>query len=104
MTTENKAMLGSYLRNLLGVTLALMLTTMQAAGAASPLDFGVGEWLTLANGLWAAAIPTVIRYFNKKDPAFGQIAEAISKEVSKKLAQAAKLASKKSAPKKVTKK
>lgn len=92
MTKENKAMLDSYLRNLLGVVLALMFATMGSAGVTSPLDFGVAEWLTMANGLWAAALPTVIRYFNKKDPAFGHIAKAVAKEVSKKLTEAAKKA------------
>lgn len=98
MTKENKAMLESYLRNLLGVVLALTFATMGSAGVVSPLDFGVAEWLTVANGLWAAAVPTLIRYFNKKDPAFGRIAESVAKEVSKKLKEAAKKASSKKKP------
>jgi hypothetical protein len=85
-------MLDSYLRNLLGVVLALVTTTMATAGVASPLDFAVGDWLTVANGLWAAAVPTLIRYVSKKDPAFGLIAEVAAKEVSKKIAEAAKKA------------
>jgi hypothetical protein len=52
---------------------------------ASPLDFGLGEWLTVANGLWAAAVPTLIRYLNKKDPAFGLVAETLAKGVTTKL-------------------
>jgi hypothetical protein len=92
MNTQTKAMLDSYLRNLLGVVLALVTTTMASAGVASPLDFGAGEWLTVANGLWAAAVPTLIRYVSKKDPAFGLVAEVAAKEVSKKLATAAKKA------------
>jgi len=83
-------MLDSYLRNLLGVVLALVSTTMVSAGVSSPLDFGTAEWLTIANGLWAAAVPTLLRYLNKKDPAFGVVAEAAAKEVSKKLSTAAK--------------
>lgn len=43
----NKAMIDSYLRNLLGVVLALVTTTMASSGVASPLDFGLGEWLEL---------------------------------------------------------
>ena len=95
-------MLDSYLRNLLGVGLALVTTTMASAGVASPVDFGAGEWLTVANGLWAAAVPTLIRYVSKKDPAFGLVASVAAKEVSKKIASAAKKASpkKKSATKK----
>jgi hypothetical protein len=63
---------------------------MVSAGVSSPLDFGTAEWLTIANGLWAAAVPTLLRYLNKKDPAFGVVAEAAAKEVSKKLSTAAK--------------
>lgn len=104
MNTQTKAMLDSYLRNLLGVVLALVTTTMASAGVASPLDFSASEWLTVANGLWAAAVPTLIRYVSKKDPAFGLVAEVAAKEVSKKLATAAKKApAKKPAAKKTTK-
>jgi type IV secretory pathway TrbD component len=89
MNEQMKAALDSYLRNLLGVVLALVTTTMATAGVASPLDFGLGEWLTVANGLWAAAVPTLIRYANKKDPAFGLVAETLAKGVSTKLETAA---------------
>jgi hypothetical protein len=100
-----KTMLDSYLRNLLGVVLALVTTTMASAGLSSPLDFGIAEWLTVANGVWAAAVPTLLRYVNKKDPAFGLVAEVAAKEVSKKLSEAAKKApAKKPATKKATKK
>jgi type IV secretory pathway TrbD component len=97
-TKEIKAALDSYLRNLLGVALALITTTLANSGLASPLDFGTGEWLTVANGLWAAAVPTILRYVNKKDPAFGLIAEVATKEVSKKLSEAAKKAPAKKKP------
>jgi hypothetical protein len=105
MDTKNiKGILDSYLRNLLGVVLALVTTTMANSGLASPLDFGSGEWLTVANGLWAAAVPTLLRYINKQDPAFGLVAEVAAKEVSKKLSEAAKKAPKKApaAPKKAS--
>jgi type IV secretory pathway TrbD component len=98
MNTKTKAMLDSYLRNLLGVGLALVTTTMASAGVASPVDFGAGEWLTVANGLWAAAVPTLIRYVSKKDPAFGLVAEVAAREVSKKIASAAKKAPSKKKP------
>jgi type IV secretory pathway TrbD component len=94
MNEQIKAALESYLRNLLGVVLALVTTTMASAGVASPLDFGLGEWLTVANGLWAAAVPTLIRYVNKKDPAFGLVAETLAKGVTTKLETAAKAAPK----------
>lgn len=100
MNAQLKAALDSYLRNLLGVALALVTTTMANAGVASPLDFGVSEWLVVANGLWAAAVPTLIRYVNKKDPAFGLVATAVASGVSKKLEEAAETA--KPAPKKAT--
>jgi hypothetical protein len=98
MNTQMKTMIDSYLRNLLGVALALVTTTMASAGVSSPLDFGTAEWLTVANGLWAAAVPTLLRYVNKKDPAFGLVAEVAAKEVSKKLVAAAKKAPAKKAP------
>ena len=100
MNQQIKSALDSYLRNLLGVVLALVTTTMASAGVASPLDFGLGEWLTIANGLWAAAVPTLIRYVNKKDPAFGLVAETLAKGVTTKLETAAKEATK--APTKAT--
>jgi type IV secretory pathway TrbD component len=112
MNVQTKAALDSYLRNLLGVVLALVTTTMATAGVASPLDFGLGEWLTVANGLWAAAVPTLIRYANKKDPAFGLVAQAAATAVTKKLEEKitevpakstpAKPTATKSAPKKPT--
>jgi type IV secretory pathway TrbD component len=98
----NKAMIDSYLRNLLGVVLALVTTTMANKGLASPLDFGVGEWLTVANGLWAAAVPTALRWLNTKDPAFGKVAEVLAAEVSKKIATAVKEAPAKPPVKKAT--
>jgi hypothetical protein len=100
MNKEIKTMLDSYARNLLGVVLALITTTMAAAGLSSPLDFGTAEWLTVANGLWAAAVPTLLRFINKQDPSFGLVAEVAAKEVSKKLSEAAKKASTKKTVKK----
>ena len=99
----NKAMIDSYLRNLLGVVLALITTATATAGVASPLDLGTAEWLGVLNGLWAAAVPTVIRYLNTKDPAFGRVAEVVAVEVSKKIeAEAKKASTAKKAPAKAT--
>lgn len=98
MNAQTKAALDSYLRNLLGVVLALVTTTMANTGVSSPLDFGAGEWLTVANGLWAAAVPTVIRWVNKKDPAFGLVATAVASGVSQKLDEATKKVPDKKAP------
>jgi type IV secretory pathway TrbD component len=105
MNKEIKTMLESYLRNLFGVVLALVTTTMVSSGVSSPLDFGTAEWLVVTNGLWAAAVPTLLRFINKQDPSFGLVAEVAAKEVSKKLSAAAKKASaKKATTKKTTKK
>jgi len=104
MNANTKAMLDSYLRNLLGVVLALVTTAMANSGVASPLDLGAGEWLTVANGLWAAAVPTLIRYLNKKDPAFGKVAEVVAVQVSKKIETAATAAKKAPAKKPASKK
>lgn len=93
----NKAMAESYLRNLLGVVLALTTSAMATAGVASPFELGTGEWLTVLNGVWAAAVPTLIRWLNKKDPAFGRVAEVVADQVSEKISSAA---SKASTPKK----
>ena len=86
----NKAMLESYARNLLGQVVGGVVVVSSTTGIGSPLDFGQSEWLLVANALWASAIPTALRWINKKDPAFGRLAEVAAKEVSKKLAAAPK--------------
>ena len=90
----NKAALESYLRNLAGQVIGAIMIVSQTSGLASPIDFGTGEWLLVANAIWASVIPTAIRWLNKKDPAFGAIAEVAAKEVSKKLSTAAATAKK----------
>jgi hypothetical protein len=50
--------------------------------------------------LWAAAVPTLIRYLDSNDPAFGRVAEVVSAEISKKIADAAKATAKKPVTKK----
>ncbi len=91
----NKAAIESYVRNLLGQIIAAVMIVMQTSGLASPLEFGSGEWLLVANALWGSVIPVALRWVNKKDPAFGRVAEAAAKEASKKLADAAAKAKKK---------
>jgi hypothetical protein len=81
----NKAMIESYLRNLLGAVLGAVTIVMGSTGIASPLDFGTAEWLLVANSLWASAVPTLLRYVNKSDPAFGLIAQVAVTSVTKKL-------------------
>jgi hypothetical protein len=92
----NKAAIESYLRNLLGQVIGAIMIVSQTSGLSSPLEFGGSEWLLVANALWASIIPTALRWINKKDPAFGRVAEVVAKEAEKKLSKAIK----KSAPKK----
>lgn len=95
----NKAVIDSYLRNLLGQLIGATTIVAASSGIASPIDFGLGEWLLVANALWASAVPTVIRWVNKKDPAFGLVAQVAAEVVTTKLETAAKAAPK-AAPKK----
>lgn len=58
ITEQNKAMLASYARSLLGAAVAVYVST--------------GDAKMAANALWAAALPVVIRFLNPKDGAFGR--------------------------------
>ena len=98
----NKALIESYLRNLLGQVIGAVMVVSQTSGVGSPLDFGQAEWLLVANSLWASLIPVALRWVNKKDPAFGKVAEVVAKEATKKLSDATAKA--KAAPKKTAKK
>jgi hypothetical protein len=91
----NKAMIESYVRNLVGQVIGAVMIVMQTSGAATPLDFGSGEWLLVANALWASLVPTALRYANKMDPAFGRVAATLATEAGKKLSQEASKAKKK---------
>lgn len=95
----NKAVIESYLRNLLGSFLGAVTIVGASSGIASPIDFGLGEWLLVANALWASAVPTLLRWVNKNDPAFGLVAKVATGAVTAKLEAAAK-ATKKATPKK----
>ena len=95
----NKAAIESYLRNLIGQVIGAVMIVGQTKGVASPLEFGLGEWLLVANALWSSAIPTLLRWANKKDPAFGRVASAAAAELSVKLAEEARKASAKEASK-----
>lgn len=63
----NKAMLASYGR----AFLATALTAIFAVGKL-PTDFTGADWAAVANAIWIAVIPVVIRYLNPNDPAFGR--------------------------------
>ncbi|NBU99905.1 MAG: hypothetical protein EBS31_00305 [Burkholderiaceae bacterium] len=100
----NKAVIDSYLRNLLGSLLGAITIVSTSSGIASPIDYGIGEWLLVANALWASAVPTLIRWVNKKDPAFGLVAQAVAASVTTKLEAAVEEAPKKATPKPAAKK
>lgn len=58
LTKEQKAMIASYARSVLGAAVAVYAST--------------GDLKAAANALWAAALPVVMRYLNPNDPAFGR--------------------------------
>jgi hypothetical protein len=61
LTAQNKAILASYARSVLGAGVATYVSTQDIK-------------LTL-NALWAAALPVIMRYLNPGDKAFGKGAE-----------------------------
>ena len=69
----NKKMLVSYIQSLL----ATALTATLAIGK-SPLDFTSADLKMVANSVWVAFIPVVIRALSKNDTAFGVNAQAKS--------------------------
>lgn len=77
MNKQLVALLASYGRSLLAAGLALY-----AAGVTDPTQ--------LANALWAALLPVVIRYVNPNDPAFGRIPTAVEVETAAKTAKPVK--------------
>jgi hypothetical protein len=58
ISTEQKAMIASYARSVLGAAVAVYAST--------------GDPKAAANALWAAALPVIMRYLNPNDPAFGR--------------------------------
>jgi hypothetical protein len=100
----NKAMIESLLRHVLGAGLAGLTAVMAAAGAVTPLELGLGDWLIVLGSMWAALVPPLVRYLNTKDPAFGRIAGDIAEEISAKLEEAAAKAAKPTKPRAPAKK
>jgi hypothetical protein len=94
----NQAMIQSYARNLVGQVIGAA-TIVSATTHVSISNFGSHELLLVANSLWASLVPVALRYVNKKDPAFGLIADAATKAVSSKLNAATKPTKKKAAAK-----
>lgn len=99
MNPKFQSMLESYARNLAG----------QIAGAivivghgANPSTFTASQWADVSNALWASLIPVVVRYINKKDPAFGLIAAPLLQKAEMATASAIKKTAKKAPAKKTS--
>lgn len=81
----NQALIESYVRNLLGQVIAAA-TIVSSTSHISIVNFGSAQYVLVANALWASLVPVILRYVNKKDPAFGLVAEQATNAVSSKLA------------------
>jgi len=80
----NQAMIESYLRHLAGAVFSAIVTVSTISEKA-PTAFNTEDWYSVLNALWVAVLPVLVRYFNKKDAAFGVIASSVGEEVSKKI-------------------
>jgi hypothetical protein len=83
----NQALIESYVRNLLGQVIAAA-TIVSTTSHVSIPNFGSHQWSLVANSLWGSLVPVVLRYVNKKDPAFGLVAEQATAAVTAKLSKA----------------
>jgi hypothetical protein len=61
LTKQNKALIASYARSVLGAAVATYTATQ--------------DWKLTLNALWAAALPVAMRFLNPKDIAFGKGSE-----------------------------
>jgi len=61
-----KLIVESYLRSLLATSLAAVFAVGKL-----PVQFDGSDWLAVANAIWVASIPTLIRLLNPNDTAFG---------------------------------
>lgn len=76
LTPQVKAMLASWGRSFIAAALALY-----SAGETDPV--------VLIHAGVAAVVPVAIRFFNKKDPAFGKVAEGLLSKATEELGKAA---------------
>lgn len=67
----NQALVSSYIRNAIGATFGAVMAVVAVKHYGSPLDLTAADWRAVANALWAGALPTIARYFNRDDAAFG---------------------------------
>lgn len=95
MTIEQyKKMAFSYLNSAFG---QFVLAVAVVGNGASPWAFSGEQWAQVSNILWTALIPVAVRYFNKKDKAFGLVAESILVKAKEESAKAIKKSAKKKA-------
>jgi hypothetical protein len=80
----NQAIITSYARNLLGQVIAAA-TIVSSTSHVSIVNFKGAQLLLVANSLWASLVPVILRFVNKKDPAFGLVAEQATDAVTAKL-------------------
>jgi hypothetical protein len=80
----NKALIESYARNLLGQVIAAA-TIVSSTSHVSIVNFKGAQIALVANSLWASLVPVILRFVNKKDPAFGLVAEQVTDAVTDKL-------------------
>lgn len=97
MNAKQKAALESYGRHLLG---AIVTAIAIVGNGKSPVSFTIDQWLEVANAIWAATIPVGLRWLNKKDPAFGRIAESVAADAKVKLEAKVRATAKKAPAKK----
>lgn len=95
----NQAMIESYVRNLVGQVIGAA-TVVSSATSISIVNFKSHEWLLVANSLWASLVPVALRFVNKKDPAFGLVAQQAASVVEKNITTAVKKTAKKAPAKK----
>ena len=85
----NQALIESYVRNLLGQVIAAA-TIVSSTSHVSVVNFNSHQWGLVANALWGSVVPVILRFVNKKDPAFGLVAEqatdAVTETIAKKTA------------------
>jgi hypothetical protein len=80
----NQALVESYVRNLLGQVIAAA-TIVSSTSHVSIANFKGAQWALVANALWGSLVPVILRFVNKKDPAFGIVAEQATDAVTRKL-------------------
>ncbi len=77
----NKKIIEAYIQHLV-VAVVTAVFAIANVSHISPVNFTLGEWVLVANTLWLSALPVIRRYFNKQDPAFGLVVDAVAKQVA----------------------